>query len=153
MNRLLTTISAFLLIFNFVAADTVNSLTTAKVLIGTEILTVHANSATYTINLNSYTNEANSATQATVPTCTFQPFTLTAKLGDTLVTKTITNAEETVVFDADLLGKKNRNVIMRLGSKVITVPASTNTVTIHPESFDEVVRQIFCLQQSCVQSG
>ncbi|KAG2187920.1 hypothetical protein INT44_000670 [Umbelopsis vinacea] len=138
MNRLLATISTFLLIFNFVTAGSVNNQERAKVLIGTEVLTVHANSATYTIDLNSYKNEAISVTQAAVPTCTFQPFVLTAKLGDTVVTKTITNAEETVVFDADLPGKKNKNVIMRLGSKVITVPASTNTVTIHPESFDEV---------------
>jgi hypothetical protein len=142
MNQLLIAISALLLIFNFVTADTVDSPSTVTVLIGTEVLTIHANGATCTIDLNSYTNEADGATQAAVPTCTFQPFKLTAKLGDTVVTKTITNAEDIVVFDADLPVKKNKNVIMRLGSNVITVPPSTNTITIHPESFDEVVRLI-----------
>jgi hypothetical protein len=143
MNRLLAAISALLFIIHFVAADTPDRLATATVLVGTEILTVHANGATYTIDLNSERNEAICPTQVAAPACTFQPFTLTAKLGDKLVTKTITDAEETVVFDADLPTKKNKNVIMRLGTHVITVPPSSHTVTIHPESFDSVVRLIF----------
>lgn len=145
MNKLLAAISAFLFIINFVAADTPGISATAKVLVGTEILTVHGKDTTYTIDLNSERNEAIRRTEIAEPACTFQPFTLTAKLGDVLVTKTITDAEETVVFDADLPTKKNKNVIMRLGTHVITVPPSSHTVTIHPEGFDEVVRLCFMI--------
>ncbi|CAO3668788.1 unnamed protein product [Umbelopsis ramanniana] len=138
MNKLLAAISALLFIIHFVAADTPGILATATVLVGTDVLTVHANGTTYTIDLNSETNEKISPTHIAAPACTFQPFTLTAKLGDILVTKTITDAEETVVFDADLPTKKSKNVIMRLGTHVITVPPSSHTVTVHPEGFDVV---------------
>lgn len=147
MNRLLAAISTLLFIINFIAADFPGILATATVLVGTDVLTVHANGATYTIDLNSETNEEISPTHTAAPACTFQPFTLTAKLGDRLVTKTITDAEETVVFDADLPTKKSKNVIMRLGTHVITVPPSSHTVTIHPEGFDAVVRLIFMVSR------
>ncbi|KAH8552379.1 hypothetical protein BGW37DRAFT_466957 [Umbelopsis sp. PMI_123] len=138
MNKLLTVITALLAIFHATAASFADNSHDAMIRIEKQNFKILAGYPTQTIELSYlqyYKSDSNA--QGDVPAVTYQHSKLIAKLGNKVVTKTITNAEETIVFDRDF-PTENRNVIMQIGNHVITVPASTNTVTVHPESFDKV---------------
>ncbi|KAG2177809.1 hypothetical protein INT43_003056 [Umbelopsis isabellina] len=104
----------------------------AIIKIGQHVLTIPAGGATRTIDLNlcqATPEQLNSIIKLDAPSgCLTAGATMVAKLGTNTVTRTVSEAGQTLSLDADCPICNNNNAVVSIGTRLLTIPANSETV-------------------------
>lgn len=103
----------------------------AIIKLGQHVLTIPAGEATRTIDLSlcQATEQANNIIKLEAsPGCLTAGATMVAVLGTNTVTRTVTEAGQTLTLDADCPINNNNNAVVSLGTRLLTIPANSKTV-------------------------
>ncbi|KAJ2955133.1 hypothetical protein NQZ79_g8821 [Umbelopsis isabellina] len=106
----------------------------AIIKLGQHVLTIPAGTATRTIDINlcKSTENLNAIVKLDPPAgCLTAGATMVAKLGTNTVTRTVSEAGQTLSLDADCPICNNNNAVVSIGTRLLTIPANSGTVGVN----------------------